>query len=148
MNFIYSYTGSRWQDQLQAKSFRPIQKREEPMQVIVADNNAESRHALVHSLKTQPGINIVGEAEETDLLLELLRIQSVDVIIIDYGLPHMPLAKLIPAARVASRSTRFVVMSDDVANARLALSAGADMFISRNESHDRLLATLQRCERK
>jgi DNA-binding NarL/FixJ family response regulator len=118
------------------------------MQVIVADNNPESRQALVDLLKTQPGIDIVGEAEETNLLLELLRIQSVDVIIIDYGLPFMPLAELIPAARVASRSTRFVVMSDDVANARLALSAGADIFVSRNESHDRLLATLQRSEMK
>ena len=118
------------------------------MQVIVAENNPEARQALIDLLQTQPGINIVGEAEETDLLLELLRIQSVDVIIIDYGLPYMPLAKLIPASRVLRRSTRFVVMSDDVANARLALSAGADTFISRNESPERLLETLQRSEMK
>jgi DNA-binding NarL/FixJ family response regulator len=68
----------------------------------------------------------------------------VDVIIIDYGLPYMPLAKLISAARAASRLIWFVVMSDDVVNARLALSAGADIFVSRNEFPDRLLETLQR----
>ena len=112
------------------------------MEVIVADNNPKSRQALVNLLQTQSGINIVGEVEETDLLLDLLKIQSVDVIIIDYGLPYIPLAELIPAARVASRSTRFVVTSDDVVNARLALNAGADTFISRNESPERMLETL------
>jgi DNA-binding NarL/FixJ family response regulator len=120
----------------------------EHMEVIVAGNNSESRRALVDLLQTQPGINIVGEAEEANLLLELVRIQPVDVIIIDYGLPDIPLAELIPAARVVSRSIRFVVMSNDVVNARLALSAGADTFVSSNESPDRLLETLQRCEIK
>ena len=118
------------------------------MQVIVAENNPEARQALIDLLQTQPGINIVGEVEETDLLLELLRIQPVDVIIIEYGLPYIPLAELISAARGVSRSIRFVVMSHDVVNARLALSAGADTFVSRNESPDRLLETLQRSEMK
>lgn len=118
------------------------------MQVIIADNNPESRQALVHLLEMHPGINVLGEAEDANLLLSLVREHSVDVVIADYNLPGIPLIELIYAARFMRPSIRFIVISDDVVNARLALSAGADIFVSRNESHDRLLATLQRCEMK
>ncbi|MGE5375773.1 MAG: response regulator transcription factor [Bacteroidota bacterium] len=118
------------------------------MHVIVADNNPKSRQALVHLLETQPGIYVLGEADEANRLLSLVREQSVDVVIIDYSLPGIPLIEMIHAARSMRQSIRFVVMSDDVVNARLALSAGADIFVSRNESHDSLLATLQRSEMK
>ena len=118
------------------------------MQVIVADNNPESRQALVHLLEMQPGINVLGEADEANRLLSLVREQTVDVVIIDYSLPGIPLIELIHAARSMRQSIRFVVMSDGVVNARLALNAGADTFVSRNETPDRLLETLQRCEMK
>ena len=118
------------------------------MQVIVADNNLESRQALVHLLQKQSEINLVSDAEDTNCLLELLSDQPVDLLLIEYGLPHIPLAELIQAARAVCRSICVVVMSNDVVNARLALNAGADTFVSKNESPDMLLETLQQCKLK
>ena len=118
------------------------------MNVIIADHNSKPRKALADLLREQPGIFVTGEVAETNGLIELVAKQVVDVILLDSGLPSIPLAELIHQIHTINRSTRTIVMSIDPENARFALNSGADFFVSKSNQPEWLLETLRRCGRR
>ncbi len=70
------------------------------------------------------------------------------MIILDYGLPGMPLAELIDQVHSLEQSPTVVVLSSNPENARLALNIGADVFVSKGDPPEWLLAVLDRCEKR
>lgn len=117
------------------------------MRIIVADHYSRARKALVALLNEQPGVNLIGEVTESNGLLELARRQPVDVIMLDYGLPAIQMEELIDRIQTLNKPPIVIVMSSNPENARLALNAGADIFISKSDQPEWLLAVLHRCEK-
>jgi DNA-binding NarL/FixJ family response regulator len=118
------------------------------MRIIVADHYPKARKALAALLNEQPGIDLIGEVAESNALLELARRQPVDVIMLDYGLPGIPLVELIDKIQTLNQPPTVIVMSSNPENARLALNAGADVFISKGDQPDWLLEVLHRYEKR
>jgi DNA-binding NarL/FixJ family response regulator len=117
------------------------------MNVIIADHNTKARKALADLLREQPEIYVIDEATDTNSLLALVTKQVVDVIMLESGLPRLPLTDLIPEIREIKRMVKVIVMSSDPENARFALNSGADFFVSKTNQPEWLLETLHRCEK-
>jgi DNA-binding NarL/FixJ family response regulator len=93
-----------------------------------------------------PEIHLIGEAADADTLLELLKQNNIGVILLEYKLPGMHLNELIDCIRGVDQACRVLVMSADPENARLALNAGANTFISKGEHPEWLLEMVRRVE--
>jgi uncharacterized membrane protein len=112
------------------------------MRIIIADHNSKALKALAFLLREQPGINVIGEVADNNGLLDLLKKQTVDVILLDFRLPYLRLPELITQIRTINRNPKLIVMSSDPENARFALNAGADAYVSKGNQPEWLLETL------
>ncbi len=116
------------------------------MRVIIADHNSKTRKALKSLFREEPGVDVIGVASSASELLSLAKNNPVDVIMLEYALPWISITDLIAQVRGIHPAVKVVVMSSDPENARFALLAGADAFVSKSDTPDLLLDALHRCE--
>ncbi len=117
------------------------------MRVLIVDNHAAVRAALSAMLEQFPGIDIVGEAEDGKLAVEMARELHPDVVLMDV---HLPVLDGIEATRLIcteSPNVRVIGMSmyDQVERAQPMLDAGAVAYVSKSESSNVLLQAIRRC---
>jgi DNA-binding NarL/FixJ family response regulator len=118
------------------------------MHILIADQHSKARQALVALLRERRGIDVISEVAESTRLLELANQQPADMIILDYGLPGMALVELINQVHSLKQSPIVVILSSNPENARSALNIGADVFVSKGDPPEWLLAVLDRCEKR
>jgi two-component system, NarL family, captular synthesis response regulator RcsB len=58
-----------------------------PLRIAIADDHPLLLSGLIHELEKQPGVTIVGAAQNSTELVELLNREPVDVVISDYAMP-------------------------------------------------------------
>jgi DNA-binding NarL/FixJ family response regulator len=111
--------------------------------VLIADTQEDERSALQLLLKDMD-MNVLGEAGDWNSLLSQVVVSEPDLVLIDYGLIQPDsesnlekLRKLCPA------ETMVVLISNFGAHEQAALSAGVDLFISKNERFDTLAQRLR-----
>ena len=117
------------------------------MRVLIVDDVPAVREALRLLLTDEPGVTVVGEAGDGDQALRLADALRPDVVVIDLDLPH--LAGLSATRVLASRPNppRVVAMNVYGADAgvrRLALEAGATVYVEKGASLDEVVAALKR----
>jgi len=79
--------------------------------VLIGDDDEEFRHALRTSLVADPSIDVVGEADDGDVALQLLRRLRPDVALIDEDMPSFGGAAIARVLRSELPDTRIVVMT-------------------------------------
>jgi DNA-binding NarL/FixJ family response regulator len=115
----------------------------EKVRVILADDRAAVRSSLRLLLDEEPAFEVVAEAADA---LELLQVQTqeiVELILIDWELPGLPLPQLLHRLRHQERQLLIVAMSSMPASRQQALDAGADAFVDKSRSPDQMLSTLR-----
>jgi DNA-binding NarL/FixJ family response regulator len=125
------------------------------MRVLIADDQPQVRSALRLLLKQEPGVTVVGEAEDTQQALELAAGQRPDLVLLDWELPGpwagQPLKNtdqcLLPALRARCPQVKVVALSGRPEARRAALAAGADAFVSKGDPPERVLAAVENCMR-
>jgi DNA-binding NarL/FixJ family response regulator len=126
------------------------------MRVLIADDQPQVRSALRLLLKQEPGVTVVGEAEDTQQALELAAGQRPDLVLLDWELPGpwaaQPLKNagqcLLPALRAQCPQVKVVALSGRPEARRAALAAGADAFVSKGDPPERVLAAVDNCMRE
>jgi DNA-binding NarL/FixJ family response regulator len=118
------------------------------MRVILADNNQVSLWALKTLLLETPEIEVVGDAQDTDSLLNQAADTSPELILVDMDLPGDAIEDLIANLHSFKPRPIVIVMSAKQENARYVLHAGADAFVSKSDNPDWLLATLLMYEKR
>lgn len=126
------------------------------MRVLIADDQPQVRSALRLLLKQEPGVTVVGEAEDTQQALELADGQRPDLVLLDWELPGPwsagPLKnagqRLLPALRARCPRVTVVALSGRPEARQAALDAGADAFVSKGDPPERVLATVKNCIRE
>ena len=109
------------------------------MRVLLADGGAPTRFALCALLEQHPGWKVVGEVSSGDHLLEKVEAVRPDVLLIDWNLPAVKSEDFIPLIKESYPNLVIIVMSGRPELKMKACSKGADAFVSKTESPDKLL---------
>ena len=120
------------------------------MRVLIVDNHAAVRAALTSLLEQVPDIEIVGEADDGKLAVEMARKLHPDVILMDV---HLPVLDGIEATRLICAECPGVrvigiSMYDQGERVQPMLDAGAVAYVSKSESPTVLLQAIRRSATK
>jgi DNA-binding NarL/FixJ family response regulator len=117
------------------------------MRVILADDQAKVRSALRLLLEYQPDVEILGEAVDTTGLLDWVKAVCPDLVLLDWELPGLPVAALLPLLNDYCPGLRVIALSSRPEVHQLALEAGADAFASKGDPPERLLRAIDEIDR-
>jgi DNA-binding NarL/FixJ family response regulator len=115
------------------------------MRVLLADNRIKVRFALSALLTQRANLNIVGEAVDATDLLEQIRDQCPDIVLLDWRIACQVPDGLITTVKAVCPHSQVIVLSGRPEARGAALSAGADQFVSKAEPPERLLNALTFC---
>ena len=117
------------------------------MRILMVDDHALVRESLARLLSEEPDLEIVGEAWDGKLAVEMTRELLPDLVLMDITMPVMDgieATRLIHAACPAVRVIGLSMFTNGE-QARPMLEAGAVAYVSKTDSSDVLLATIQAC---
>jgi len=111
--------------------------------VFIADSLPEERSAL-RLMLLDLHMEVVGEAEDWATALAQAPLKRTDMLLIDWNmLPNSPTATLEELRRACPAALVIVLISHLDAREQAALSAGADAFISKGETPERVAERLR-----
>lgn len=117
----------------------------QPIRVLIADDHAVVREGLRTLINTEPGMTVVGEAQDGNAAIEQCLALQPDVILLDMVMPHKGGLEVISAVREKQPQARILVLTsfagDDVVFP--AIKSGALGYLLKNSSPQRLLHAIQ-----
>jgi two-component system, NarL family, nitrate/nitrite response regulator NarL len=107
----------------------------EPIRVVVADDHPLFREGVVTSLRSNPDMQVVGEAEDAAGALRVVRDELPDLVLLDVTMPGggISAASQIAAACPATRIVMLTV-SEDEDDLLSAMKAGASGYVLKGVS--------------
>lgn len=113
------------------------------MKVLLAIESSDLRLALDLFLREQPGARVVGAACSTEGALALLRTIELDLVVLQWSLPGLPVTDLLVAGRTLCHRPHFLVLGARAADEKRAMAAGADAFARVGDSPQNLINAIQ-----
>jgi len=111
--------------------------------VYLADTKAEERSAL-RLMLNDLGMTVVGEAADWSTTLSQAPLSRTDMLVVDWDLlPSSPNAALEVLRKTCPAALVIILISHLDARHQAALSAGADAFISKGETPERVAEHLR-----
>src|SRR5258707_14962429 len=116
-----------------------------PIRVLIADDHAVVRRGIRHILETTPDLKVVAEAGDGEELLEKLRKEPFDVLLMDVTMPATNPVELIARIKAQHPHVAVLVHSTHAESpvAPRLLKAGASGHITKDSGPDQLLAALR-----
>jgi len=115
------------------------------VRVLVADGKPKVRSALKLLLEQDGGVAVSAEAARVNELLEQVSMSCPDAILLDCDLPGLSVSEFLPQLRSLCPRIRVVALCSRPEMQQAALSAGADAFVGKTESPEKLLEVLREC---
>jgi DNA-binding NarL/FixJ family response regulator len=113
------------------------------MRILLADQEANVRFALRTLLERQPGVQVVGEAVNSETVLSQVKTTSPNLVLLDWSLPGIAPGELLLAVRGLCPHLAVVALSGQPEARRAALAAGADAFVGKTDLPEQLLAAIR-----
>jgi DNA-binding NarL/FixJ family response regulator len=113
------------------------------MRIILADNKTEERAALRRLLEQDCELRVVGEADESESLLNQVQDFRPNLVLLDWGLSGLSPSGLLRALHSLCCPLKVVAFGDSTTGRNEALAAGVDAYASREEPAEWLLSTLR-----
>lgn len=115
------------------------------IRVLLADDQVILRRGLKQFLKQATDIAIVGEAEDYAQIMRTLRETSVDVLLLDIGLPTKSGIEVLQEVRKQMREVRVLMLTMHTENsyALQSLRAGAAGYITKDSTPEQLIAAIR-----
>lgn len=116
------------------------------IKLVIADDHAVMREGLKKLIATLPGLQVVGEAANGTEVLECLRQESIDLLLLDLNMPGLSGADLIKRVKRARADLPILVftMHNDPQIALRMIKAGVSGYITKDCEPGVLLAAI--CE--
>jgi DNA-binding NarL/FixJ family response regulator len=114
----------------------------QPTRVLIADDSAHARNGLRALLATWPEIAVVGEAANGQDAVRLVAEYRPDIVLMDL---HMPVLDGVQATQLIKQqwpAVTVVVLTVYAVEQSAALAAGADAFLLKGGTPERLLGAL------
>ncbi|MER3422164.1 MAG: hypothetical protein C4293_01955 [Nitrospiraceae bacterium] len=101
--------------------------------VVIADSKKSNRAAYIKQLKSEKGIQVVGEAGTSWEVIEAMRLQP-RILLLDWNMCTIGEVGLLSAIRLLSPRTKVILLTGRRTDTRLidALSGGAQGYLKRN----------------
>ena len=112
------------------------------MRILLADSQPKVRFGLRVLLERQPGLKIVGEANNVEELSAQMKAGCPDLLLLGWSLPGLAGAELLSSLREACPGLSIIVLSGRPEMRRQALAAGADAFVCKCDPPETLLAAI------
>jgi len=111
--------------------------------VLITDDRLASRKGLRALLLTQPDMQVIGEAANGEKAIQFINEHKPDVVIMDAFMPRMNGLEATRIIKQKWRNIRVVILTlhDDIREE--ALAAGADAFLVKGCSPDRLIQEIK-----
>jgi DNA-binding NarL/FixJ family response regulator len=109
------------------------------LKLCIADSQSRVRYGLRILLEQQPGWIVTGEAASAYELIERVRDDPPDVLLIDWELPGTPLDALLKSLQEACPGLHVISLSGRYELRQVALEAGVDAFASKAEPPEKLI---------
>jgi DNA-binding NarL/FixJ family response regulator len=110
--------------------------------ILIADDQAKVRSALLLLLRHEPRIQVIGEAQNITQALALTRAKRPDLILLDWELTLQSDISAIAALRNIQPNLLVIALSGQPDARGAALQAGANAFVSKGDPPEQLLAAL------
>lgn len=116
-----------------------------PIRVLIVDDHLVVRMGLSALISLEPGMSVIGEAEDGECALELVRRYHPDVVVMDVMMPNMNGTEATAIIASEFPETRILVLttfseSKDVVK---ALDAGANGAIVKDSSQQELISAIR-----
>lgn len=113
---------------------------EEPIRVLVVDDQELFRRGLTMLLAAEPDIEVVGEANDGDDALQRVLEQAPDVVLLDVRMPRVSGIETCRQMKEAAPSAQILMLtaSDEEADLYQALKNGAAGYLLKDSSIDQL----------
>jgi DNA-binding NarL/FixJ family response regulator len=118
------------------------------MRIQLADHHPQALWALKTTLQEKPEFEVTGEASNSEDLLEQVKLNNPDLILLDGELPDQPIFELITELHECASRPIVVGMSSKPEYSMMLLKAGADAFVSKGDQPGWLIETLTRFEKR
>ncbi len=114
------------------------------VRVAVADDHPIVRAGVCGILSADPGIRLIGEAEDGQQDVELIRKGGIDVLVLDLAMPGRAGLSLLRQIRDESPDLRIVVFSayDPVSHKDRSIALGASAYLAKDARPTEILATI------
>lgn len=116
------------------------------IRLLIVDDHVLMRRGLKQLLDDEQDIVVKAEAESGDEVLEILKKETVDLVVLDIGLPYSGDDELIEKIRELPNSPPILVLSmhNESHIVKSKLKAGASGYITKNCSPEELLAAIRK----
>lgn len=118
-----------------------------PLRIVLLDDHALIRDALKIRLTLEPDFNVLGVYSTSKGLIEGLREQEADLLVLDYQLTEGELdgLRLIQLVRSHYPTLRIVIYSSSErpATVNMSIRAGANGFVGKSQETDELLRAIR-----
>ena len=101
------------------------------VRILIGDRQPAVCSAVKTFLEKKLGLDVVGEAYDSEELLAQITATLPDVVLLDWELPGGPAAELLATVLALDVRPKVIVLGCDPTQRGAALAAGADYFISK-----------------
>jgi DNA-binding NarL/FixJ family response regulator len=117
---------------------------ESPIRVLIVEDDPMMQLGLEQSLSSDPGITVVGQADDGYMAVEEALKLKPDVIVMDIGLPRQDGIAATQQIKSAMPDVRIVMLTSHTTENEVigALSSGADAYCVKGTTVDRLLTAI------
>lgn len=124
----------------------PERDRDTPVRIMLVEDHAPFRRAMVYLLNRQPDLEVVSEAGSLDEARRNAALVEFDMVVLDLRLPDGNGIDVIGELRGARPGAAVVILSAtlDPANLSKAKEAGADGLLDKFATPDEVVGTIRR----
>ena len=119
------------------------------IRILIADDHAIVRRGLKHIVSEQPDMTVAGEAENARQVLDLVRTDEWDVIVLDINMPGRSGLEVLKELRREHPKLPVLVLSvhpEDQYGVRV-LKAGAAGYLTKDSAPDELVQAIRKVHR-
>lgn len=105
-----------------------------PIRILIVDDHAVVRKGLAMVLRLEPGLEVVGEAENGRVGLEKARSLHPDIVLVDLIMPEMDGQEMALALRASNPSIKIMILTGTEVDDRVfdLVAAGVEGYVMKN----------------